>query len=197
MTFTPGLSYRNGGASLPSLECSSDKDCDSYNASVPLVCIDEQCTCPAPYCWHYQYFNSKNFFFCGTCGTLGSSCNNTECKPPGRCWEDHFCHCNTGMNYYGICQFTVAVFEQTVVTSILTGIVFFLCIAICVVSFRPDDGYSRTWCCRRMPCNSRNNLELERDMAAIRRARRGRHSKTVAFTHTERLSRQANTPTVQ
>lgn len=159
---------------LPSLPCSITSDCSRWS-DPQLVCVEEQCTCGSPYCWVYHLessgWTSRYVFSCGTCGTLGSSCNaSIICNYPGMCFDDGYCHCSQGENFNNICVVTDNSWMYIIVLGGL-GIVTLIGFVIIIYNIckNPPWRQQEPWCCGL--CN-----------ADARPKRRRSIEKTPAFT---------------
>ncbi|XP_063591565.1 uncharacterized protein LOC134768738 [Penaeus indicus] len=169
---------------LPSLPCSINSDCLRWS-DPQLVCVEEQCTCRFPYCWVYHLessgWTSRYVFSCGTCGTLGSSCNaSIVCEYPGVCFEDGYCHCAQGENFNGICVVTDNSWMYTIVLGGL-GVLTFIGFVIIIYNLcrNPPWRQQEPWCCGL--CN-----------ADARPKRRRSIEKTPAFTIQTMYSSQSD-----
>ncbi|XP_047483370.1 uncharacterized protein LOC125035185 [Penaeus chinensis] len=137
---------------LPSLPCSTNSDCSRWSDPL-LVCVEEQCTCRSPYCWVYHLessgWTSRYIFSCGTCGTLGSSCNaSMVCEYPGVCFEDGYCHCGQGENFNNICVVTDNSWMYIIVLGGL-GVVTVIGFVIIIFNLlrNPPWRQQEPWCC--------------------------------------------------
>ncbi|CAL4118086.1 unnamed protein product [Meganyctiphanes norvegica] len=119
------------------IKCSEDIDCRKHD--LPLFCgSNGLCECYWPLCWVYYVDSSTwpmtNVFQCGTCGSLGSTCNGTIfCEDPGQCMGDNFCHCRHGGEFDQDRVCWIADTSWTLVIAIwaMAIILFFAVIVMC------------------------------------------------------------------
>ncbi|XP_042892458.1 uncharacterized protein LOC122266696 [Penaeus japonicus] len=136
---------------LPSLPCLANNECLQWSDPF-LICQAGQCTCKPPYCWVYHLestgWTSRYVFSCGSCGTLGSSCNaSVICDYPGVCLDDGYCHCSQGENYNNICVVTDNSWMYIIAVGGL-GIIFLFAIAMVLYNLYKNPPWRRQepWC---------------------------------------------------
>ncbi|KAK3858347.1 hypothetical protein Pcinc_035458 [Petrolisthes cinctipes] len=166
--------------SLPnSLNCATTLECVERYDDFSFVCSDGQCMCRQPMCWVYHYeiinaWSARNVFTCGTCGVLGSWCNETlECDFPGVCKDDGFCHCKYGENENNICLTTDTSWTYKMAFAGLGMVSIITLVMIVFTCYRerpwsnPGSSWSRCFCCSKISKGQ---------------ARRGSCEKSPAFT---------------
>lgn len=94
------------GIYSPDRSCSTQAECQEYPWTSPYpTCVDNECRCTEDQCLIYTAYGSGVAYYCGTCGVIGSECNETNpcVQIPMLCKTDNFCHCNQGDVYMELC----------------------------------------------------------------------------------------------